>query len=114
MGYPPETRKNRKLYVANQYSNSVSAINPANGTTNVFNLPTGFGPDAIAIDTHRNLVYITADGTSNATDASVSNMTVVNGTTDKIVSSSIPVGIMPSAALYDPFSDRVYGTCSVG
>lgn len=99
-----------KLYVANQYSNSVSAINPANGTTNVFNLPNGFGPDAIAIDTHRNMVYITADGTSNATDASVSNMTVVNGTTDKIVSSSIPVGIMPSAALYDPLSDRVYVT----
>ena len=97
-----------RLYVANQAADTVSVIDPANRSVGTINMTSGFRPIAVAVDSLRNIVYVAGVGGGN--------LTLINGTTETIMPSSIYVGTAPGnyslALAYDPESDKVFvGNC---
>lgn len=95
---------NQDLYVANQGDGTVSVVSTDTGLVSTISLgPSNMwnrtAPDYVAIDSHRNLVYV-ADG-------GVSNISIINGTTQTVVA-TLPVGSYPLAVLVDNIDNRVY------
>ncbi len=87
---------NGYVYVANQGSDSVSAIS---GSTVVANISVGTSPLRLAYDSRNGYVYVT-DWTS-------SNVGVISGT--KLLA-LVPVGELPSNLVVDPSNGYVYVT----
>jgi YVTN family beta-propeller protein len=107
-------------YVANQESN-VSVIDysftPPNPfeTRSVTNIPLGEYSllSAIAINPNTNMVYVTTYNVGTYTVASQSTMYVINGSTNKVVS-SVAVGPSPNYVAVNPNTNMIYVTNNDG
>ena len=93
-----------RLYVANEGADSVSVVDPGNGSVSTINLTAGLRPDVLGIDPQRNLVYVGGLGSNN--------LSVINGSSQSVLQGVVPVGTSPTSIVYDPVTDRVYvGNC---
>jgi YVTN family beta-propeller protein len=87
----------KSVYVAAP-PGSLDLIGVANMTTYAV-IQVGSEPFGVAVDPSLREVFVTNSGSDN--------VTVINGTTQKLVA-SIPVGTSPEGIAYDPTDDRVY------
>lgn len=88
------------VYVANQFSDSVSVINGATGEV-VATIPVGYYPTEMAFDSQDSSLYVANQNSDN--------VSVVSTVTDSTYA-SIPVGAGPWAAAYDSENGDVYVT----
>ncbi len=93
---------NGDIYVTNIATNNVTAIH---GTTVVATIPVGAGPNGAAYDSANGEVFVSNEGTSIR-----SNLTVINGTTNRVAGQVYPVNTGPGVA-FDDSNGYVY-VCS--
>lgn len=99
-----------KVFVANNLSNSVSVFTPATTGSNIsassdINLPTGFSP-VFVHSTESATAYIASPSSPSATAAP--GIVVAIGTSNLVVSASIPVGRNPVAMAETPNGQELY------
>lgn len=87
-----------KIYVANQYSNTVSVFD-AKTDKLVKTIPTGIFPYSIDSNQYNNRIYVTNRGSND--------ITVIDGATDSVID-NITVGKSPVQASVDQSSNMVY------
>ena len=87
-----------KIYVINNFANTVSIINGGNNIV-INTVLTGSIPNAIAINPVSNKIYVTNFGTNN--------VTVIDGATNS-VSATVPVGTSPGVMAVNPITNKVY------
>ncbi len=93
---------NGDIYVTNIATNNVTAIH---GTTVVATIPVGASPNGAAYDSANGEVFVSNEGTSIR-----SNLTVINGTTNRVAGQVYPVNTGPGVA-FDDSTGYVY-VCS--
>ena len=93
---------NGDIYVTNIVTNNVTVIH---GTTVVATIPVGAGPNGAAYDSANGEVFVSNEGSSIR-----SNLTVINGTTDRVAGQVYPVNTGPGVA-FDDSNGYVY-VCS--
>lgn len=89
-----------KIYVANQYSNTVSVFDSKTDKL-VKTIPTGIFPYSIDSNQFNNRIYVTNRGSND--------VTVIDGATDSVID-NITVGKSPVQASVDQSSNMVYVT----
>jgi len=87
-----------KIYVANQYSNTVSVFDSKTDKL-VKTIPTGIFPYSIDSNQFNNRIYVTNRGSND--------VTVIDGATDSVID-NITVGKAPVQAAVDQSSNMVY------
>lgn len=101
---------NAKVWVANSLSNSVSVFTPATTASNItassdINLPAGFSP-AFVHSTETANTYVASPTSPNPTAGR--GIVVAIGTSNNVVSASIPVGTNPVAMAETPNGQELY------
>ncbi len=89
-----------KIYVANQYSNTVSVFD-AKTDKLIKTIPTGIFPYSVDTNQFNNRIYVTNRGSED--------ITVIDGSTDSVID-NITVGRSPVQVSVDPSSSWVYVT----
>jgi YVTN family beta-propeller protein len=100
---------NQEIYVANFAGNSVTVLSASNGTIlTTIGLPPpggfGGGPDAVAVDSRSDLVFISVLGCNCGGPG---NVTIINGSDNRILG-GVETGGGPSAVAYDPQNNAFY------
>ncbi|GAC1430781.1 MAG: hypothetical protein NVS1B11_25520 [Terriglobales bacterium] len=105
------------LYVANNFTNTVSAFSfDANGALTQLptpNYPTGTAPAALAVSTAGGFLYVANSGSNNVSAFAVcanasATCPTVNGTLAEVTGSPFAAGLEPISIAVDPATDFIY------
>ncbi len=93
---------NERMYVPNQFSNTVSVISTATNMVVGTPIPVGANPIDIAYDPVNERMYVANLGGNT--------VSVISTATNTVIGSPIPVGSRPASIAYDPVNERMYVT----
>jgi YVTN family beta-propeller protein len=87
------------LYVANEYSDNISVIDPSTGAS-VASIYVGYEPDALLLDPLNGHLYVASYGEAD--------VWAIDPATNSLLSPSIPVGSGPSGLALDPTNGHLF------